>query len=108
MAQVYIEVLRNIPLAVLLLFLNAMLLTLPGIGIDTPISFFNRLFHNLSFDFPSLQFGNGDGTGTWLGLVPFQGHLFNTQWACANGDVWQTAWLVCGGSLAVFLWPWWP
>ena len=91
LAQVYIEVLRNIPLAVQLLFLNALLLSLPGIGIDTPISLFNSLFHNLSFDFPSLQFGNGDGTGTWLGLVPFRGHLFGTQWAC-SGDVCGTAW----------------
>lgn len=90
-AQVYIEVLRNIPLAVQLLFLNALLLSLPGIGIDTPISAFGSLFHNLSFDFPSLQFGNGDGTGTWLGLVPFQGHLFGTQWC--DGEACATAWL---------------
>lgn len=92
MAQVYIEVLRNIPLAVQLLFLNALLLSLPGIGTDTPISLFNSLFHNLSFDFPSLQFGNGDGTGTWLGLVPFTGHIFPTNWACSGNEC-GTAWL---------------
>ena len=85
-AQVYIEVLRNIPLAVQLLFLNALLLTLPGIANEPPYSFLGGLFHNLSFDFPSLQFGNGDGTGTWLGLMPFKGHLFPTQWACEGDD----------------------
>ncbi len=91
-AQVYIEVLRNIPLAVQLLFLNALLLTLPGILNEPPISVFSALFHNASFDFPSLQFGNGDGTGTWLGLVPFTGHLFPTQWACDDASC-GTAWL---------------
>ena len=102
MAQVYIEVLRNIPLAVQLLFLNALLLTLPGIGIETPISAFGSLFHNLSFDFPSLQFGNGDGTGTWLGLVPFQGHLFGTQWSC-DGDICGTAWLFVVMLIVLFV-----
>ena len=91
LAQVYIEALRNIPLAVQLLFLNALLLALPGISTDVPISLLNSLFHNLSFDFPSLQFGNGDGTGTWLGLVPFRGHIFPTHWAC-SGDECGTAW----------------
>ena len=101
MAQVYIEVLRNIPLAVQLLFLNALLLALPGIGIDAPVSFLGGLFHNLSFDFPSLQFGDGDGTGTWLGLVPFQGHLFSTQWAGSDGD--STSWLFVVGLVVVFV-----
>lgn len=92
-AQVYIEVLRNIPLAVQLLFLNVLLLSLPGIANEAPHSFLGGLFHNLSFDFPSLRFGNGDGTGTWLGLIPFEGHLFPTQWACdAEGEC-GTAWL---------------
>ena len=71
LAQIYIEFLRNIPLAVQLLFLNAILLTLPGITTEAPISLFGILFHNLSFDAPALQFGDGTGGGTWLGIVPF-------------------------------------
>ena len=102
-AQVYIEVLRNIPLAVQLLFLNAMLLSLPGIGTETPYSILGGLFHNLSFDFPSLQFGNGDGTGTWLGLVPFQGHIFGTQWVGCDTGTCSTSWLFVLFLLVVYV-----
>ena len=100
-AQVYIEVLRNIPLTVILLFISALLLLLPGIGVESPISFGGILFHNFSFDMPSLKFGNGDGTGTWLGLVPFSWTLFPTQFGPDSGQ--QTNWLLVAIYSLLFL-----
>ena len=92
-AQVYIEVLRNIPLAVQLLFLNAILLAMPGIGNGSPINFLGALFHNESFNFPGLQFGDGVGGGTWMGVVPFDYSWVPTlrSW---NGSEFGTDWLI--------------
>ncbi len=100
-AQVYIEVLRNIPLTVILLFLSALLLLLPGIGVESPITIGEVLFHNFSFDMPSLKFGNGDGTGTWLGLVPFNWTIFPTQFGPDGAET--TNWWVVAGLSFLFL-----
>jgi len=102
LAQIYIEFLRNIPLAVQLLFLNAMLLTLPGITTEAPISLFGVLFHNLSFDAPALQFGDGTGGGTWLGIVPFDFSFVPTIriW---DGKEWAADWLIIIPSILFYV-----
>lgn len=100
-AQIYIELLRNIPLPVQLLFLNALLLTLPGITTEAPFDVFGILFHNLSFDAPALTFGDGTGGGTWLGIVPFN-YSFLPSVVSFDGEI-VSRWLVIVPSIIFYL-----
>ena len=101
LAQVYIEFLRNIPLAVQFLFLNAILLTLPGITNEAPLNVFGILFHNLSFDAPAMTFGDGTGGGTWLGIVPFD-YSFIPSIQTVEGEV-ISRWFVIILSIVIYL-----
>ena len=78
-ATVYVELLRNIPLAVWLLFAFALALMLPNIVASAPIS--GPLGLSISNEklILALQFGDGvSGDTTWLKLVPFDWQLFKT------------------------------
>ncbi|MGB1157035.1 MAG: ABC transporter permease subunit [Alphaproteobacteria bacterium] len=78
-AMVYVEILRNIPLAVWLLFAFALALTLPNIVASAPISGpLGISISNEKIILPALQFGDGAGAGTWLGFAPFDWQIFKT------------------------------
>ena len=79
-ATVYVELLRNIPLAVWLLFAFALALMLPNIVASAPISGpLGLSISNEKLILPALQFGDGvSGDTTWLKLVPFDWQLFKT------------------------------
>ena len=99
LAQVYIEVLRNIPLTVIFLFLAAALRLLPEIGSALQVG--EVLLHNSSIDMPALKFGKGDGTGTWLGIAPFSWYLFPTQFGGEGAQ--STQWLLVAFYVVAFL-----
>ena len=78
-ATVYVELLRNIPLAVWLLFAFALALTLPNIVASAPISGpLGLSISNEKIILPALKFGDGMGAGTWLGFAPFDWQPFKT------------------------------
>ncbi|MDA8603841.1 ABC transporter permease subunit [Alphaproteobacteria bacterium] len=78
-ATVYVEILRNIPLAVWLLFAFALALTLPNIVASAPISGpLGLSISNEKIILPALKFGDGMGAGTWLGFAPFDWQPFKT------------------------------
>ena len=78
-ATIYVELLRNIPLAVWLLFAFALALTLPNIVASAPITGpLGISISNEKIILPALMFGDGQGGGTWLGFAPFDWRPFKT------------------------------
>jgi len=78
-ATIYVELLRNIPLAVWLLFAFALALTWPNIVASAPISGpLGLSISNEKIILPALKFGDGMGAGTWLGFAPFDWQIFKT------------------------------